>query len=71
MSKHHISPFNSSGYPDPTAHDALEPIAAEEAKVAAEMSCVVGIIKWIIDKAGFELLNRIELKHKKSGKVFR
>lgn len=67
----YISPRNTEGYKDPTAHDALEPIAAEEAKLQAEVKTLVAVLKWIIEKAGFRLLNRMELVHKKTGKIFR
>lgn len=66
----HISPKNTEGYQDPTAHDALEPIAAEEAKLQAEVKVLIAILRWIIDKSGFQLLNRIELIHKKTKKRF-
>ncbi len=53
------NPFlNQSGCPDPTAYHALKPIMQK-------------VLKFIIAESGFELLARIELKDKKTGRCFR
>lgn len=56
---------NKEGYADPTAYDALKNIDDEK-----RVSELVFILKWIINKSGFELLERIKLRDKKSGKTY-
>lgn len=53
---------NGEGYPDPTAYNALRPIMQEDA---------AKVLKFIIAESGFELLARIEIKDKKTGRCFR
>ena len=48
---------NNEGYVDPTAGAAMATVKREE---NAELN----------DRAGFEIVGRVTLKHKKSGKVF-
>lgn len=62
---------NSSGLPDPTAHDALHPIIKQEAESERKVNFLIKMIKFIIRESGFELLNRIEIKEKSTGKVFK
>ncbi len=61
---------NAEGYVDPTAYAALKSIVDDE-KTEKKAAYVVSILKFIIRESGFELLNRIELKDKKSGRTFR
>lgn len=63
--------FNSEGYYDPTAYEGLKPIIKEEAAQQKRVSELVQVVKYIIDKAGFEMLNRVALKDKKTGKEYR
>lgn len=62
---------NSSGLPDPTAYEALKPIIKEETDVEKKCNFLIKVIKFIIREAGFEMLNRLELKHNDSGRVFK
>ena len=61
---------NAEGYVDPTAYAALKSIVNDE-KTEKKAAYVVSILKFIIRESGFELLNRIELKDKKTGRTFR
>lgn len=58
---------NKSGLPDPTAYAAEKPISEEEQKVAD----MVWIIKKIARWAGFEIINRIEFRDRRSGRTYR
>jgi len=60
---------NNEGYSDPTAYEGLKPVIAEENNFFKEVSTLISVLKFIIDKSGFELINRIELKDKKTGRV--
>lgn len=61
---------NSEGYIDPTAYDALKSISRDE-KVEKKVAYLVSIFKFIARESGFELMNRVELRHKQSGRTFR
>lgn len=62
---------NSEGYNDPTAYEGLKPFITEENKLYKDVSSLISVLKFIIDKSGFELVNRIEIKDKMTGRVFR
>lgn len=58
---------NGAGYSDPTAFEAIKNISEKEKKI----SQTVRIIKLIADLAGYEVIERIVLKDKKSGEIWR
>ena len=66
--------LNDSGCPDPTAYEAMKRIQREEKmvnRVDEDAHTVITTIKNILDLAGFELVDRIQIRHKKTGKYFR
>jgi hypothetical protein len=66
--------MNDSGCPDPTAYEAMKRIQKEEKmvnRVDEDAHTVITTIKNILDLAGFELVERIQIRHKKTGKYFR
>lgn len=67
--------LNGSGCPDPTAYAAMTNIQHEEKirnqPIDDAAHKVVITIKNILDLAGFELVGRIQIKHKKSGKIYK
>lgn len=62
---------NSEGYNDPTAYAALSKIQREEIELQRRVSEVINVLKYVIDKSGFELMARIEIRDKKTGREFR
>lgn len=62
---------NREGYSDPTAYEGLKPIIREEDEQQKRLNNLIFILKYIIRLSGFELLNRIELKDKRSGREYR
>lgn len=62
---------NAEGYPDPTAYNALKPVIREEDEQQKRVNTLIFVLKYIIRLAGFELLNRIEIRERKSGREFR
>lgn len=58
---------NKSGCKDPTAYAATKPISEEEQRV----SDLVKAIKTLARLAGFDILNRIELRDRRSGRAYR
>lgn len=62
---------NSEGYYDPTAYEALRGVMAEENAAERKVNFLIKVLKYIISESGFELVNRIELKDTKTGRVYR
>ena len=62
---------NSQGYNDPTAYAALWKIRQEELTQQQRVSELIRVLRYIINKSGFELISRIELREKRTGKEFR
>lgn len=58
---------NKSGCHDPTAYMVEKAISEDEQRVSELVYVLKKIIKW----AGFELINRIELRDRKSGRTYR
>lgn len=63
--------YNSEGYADPTAYHGLKEIIREETEAEKKCNFLIKVLKFIINESGFELLNRIELKHTDSGRIFK
>lgn len=57
---------NKEGYADPTAYQALKNIEDEK-----KVSDLVFVLKWIINICGFELVERIQLRNKRNGKIYK
>ena len=62
---------NCEGYSDPTAYAALSKIRQEEIEQQRRASELIYVLKYIINKAGFDLVARIELRDRRTGKEFR
>lgn len=62
---------NSEGYHDPTAGEAVGMVAKEEKKRNEAVTSLITMLKQIISLAGFELVGRIILKDKETGKEYR
>jgi hypothetical protein len=59
--------LNNSGCPDPTAFEAMKRVNL----VDDNAHKVITTIKNILDLSGFELIGRIQIRHKKSGKIYK
>lgn len=62
---------NASGYPDPTAYYSMQPVVQQEAKQMQTISSLIHCIKTMTDFAGFEVVGRIALRDKATGKIFK
>ena len=66
---------NKEGYTDPTAGEAIGTIAKEERREEKEhntaVTDLIRMLKQIISLAGFELVGRIVLVDRKTGKEYR
>ena len=63
--------LNHEGYADPTAYYGTKDLIKEEEKLYRQVHDLCHIIRDVCAFAGFELLERVQLKHKKTGKEFR
>lgn len=62
---------NPSGNKDPTAHDALEGVQRDwENQQDARAMATIRAIKTMIDLAGYDLLDRIQLRDRLTGKKY-
>lgn len=62
---------NSEGYPDPTAYHGTKDIIREENELDKRAYDLIKVLKFIIRSTGFELIERIKIKDKKTGREFR
>lgn len=63
---------NCEGYSDPTAGAAMAAVKREEVQELTDKNHkLIQAIRNVVDLAGFEIIGRITLKHKRSGKVFK
>ena len=62
---------NSEGYSDPTAYYGMKDLIREEELMDKQVNDLVHIIKTTCNLAGYEVIGRIQFKHKKTGKEFR
>ncbi|MBS5822427.1 MAG: hypothetical protein KID00_00970 [Clostridium argentinense] len=63
--------LNASGCADPTAYEALKPIIHEDTALEKKVHNLVNCVKFMVDWAGFEMIGRIQIRDKKSGREFR
>lgn len=54
-----------------TAYKVLRQVIKEEKELDERVRNLISVLKFIIDWAGFELISRIEIRHKKTRKEFR
>ena len=57
---------NASGLPDPTAYAAMKPTEAE-----IQVSKLVKALRAVAELFGFEIINRVEFRDKRTGRTYR
>lgn len=62
---------NGEGYADPTAYAGMKPIIQQETEEAHFISNLIHNLKFVVGLAGFEVVGRITLKEKSTGKIFK
>lgn len=62
--------FNQSGCKDLTAYEAIKNVTNEQEERDKRVHNFIKCLKVIIDVSGFQLLNRIAIKDKTSGKEY-
>lgn len=61
---------NAEGYSDPTACTAMSNILREENE-QRRVASLIKVLKRIIDEEGFDLIARIEIRDRKTGREYR
>lgn len=62
---------NSEGYSDLTPYEAIKALDKEEAESQKRLNALIYILKANIHAAGFELISRIEVRDKKTGREYK
>lgn len=63
--------FNGSGCKDTTAHKAIKNISAEDHEIDKRAHDAIKLAKDLIRICGFDLINRIAIKDKETGREYR
>ena len=63
--------LNAEGYKDPTAYLGMQEVIKEENETDKRACDLVKVLKYIIRAAGFELIERVQLRDVKSGREYR
>ena len=62
---------NAEGYSDPTAYAGATNILREEYEAQRRVNALIGSLKSLIDLAGFDLLNRIEIRDRRTRREYK
>lgn len=62
---------NASGCRDMTAYHALKPIFDRDKEIERRVHKLIAVVKNIADLAGFEVVGRVEFRHKSTGREFK
>lgn len=62
---------NSESYNDPTVGEAMNNIEAEERRVLERISALIPVMKKTAELVGFEVVGRIVLVDKETGKKYK
>lgn len=62
---------NAEGYADPTAYYGTKEIIEQETEAEKKNRAIIYAFRQIAELAGFEIVGRITLKEKKTGRLFK
>ena len=62
---------NAEGYLDVTAYLGTKNVIQEENEAERKNKDLIHTVLLLADMAGFEIVGRITIKHKKTGRIFR
>lgn len=62
---------NNSGYHDPTAYEGMKAVNREDAEQQKRVNSLIYVVKFIVNAAGFDLINRIEIRDRKTMREYR
>ena len=62
---------NCEGYSDPTAHNAIRNVIAAEEAEQRRLTELIRVLKYIVNLSGYDLIGRIHLRDKRTGREYR
>ena len=62
---------NPEGYIDPTAHAAMTSVQREQDEADLRTSNFIRALKTLIDQSGYDLMARIEVRDRATGRIYR
>lgn len=62
---------NGSGYKDPTASTVLHAIQKKEQEIDERAARVIKLTKEMLNFCGFELIERVQIRHKQTGREYK
>lgn len=62
---------NPEGYADPTARTAMSAVQAVQDEADQRLARLIKTLKNTIDLAGYDLLTRIEVRDRNTGRIYR
>ena len=62
---------NIHGYADPTAYAAIREPDKYYNHINKKARRILGVVRYMLKVAGFDLVERLEIKHIKSGRLFK
>lgn len=62
---------NDEGYLDLTAYHGTKNVIREENEIERKNRDLIHTFRFLADMAGFEIVGRITIKHKKTGRIFK
>ncbi len=71
MGNKRLSHLNADGYRDPTAYSALSAVQKERDMDDYRVQNFLRSIKTIINQSGYDLLARIEIRDRRTGRDYR
>ncbi len=71
MSGSRIPYKNPEGYADPTAYAAMSTVQKEQDAADLRVQNFIRAVKTIIDQSGYDLLARIEIRDRATGRDYR
>jgi len=63
--------LNAEGYADPTAYMGMRDVIKTESEADKRAYDLVKVLKYIVRAAGFELIERVQLRDTKSGREYK
>lgn len=62
---------NPDGYCDPTAYAAMNSVQRSQDEADLRVQTFIKALKTMIDQSGYDLLERIELRDRRTGRIYR
>lgn len=71
MDKRNNPRYNSEGYADPTAYLGTKGVVKAESEADRKANELIHVLKYIVKQSGFELIERVHIRDKHSGREYK